>query len=144
MWAAYGRAEQRYSRFFALSRLVGLEIQAGSASRPSFRAVCKIFEPTPTSASGPLDPFAKPPVNDRYLRKAEVPRSMAQGTDCPSPDRDCLQFGSIQQDNVPVVVAHDSRGIPMLQNLIHALVRRSYELRQDLMGQAQLELQTDV
>ena len=32
----------------------------------------------------------------------------------------------------------------MLQNLIHALARRSYELRQNFMGQAQLELQTDV
>jgi hypothetical protein len=32
----------------------------------------------------------------------------------------------------------------MLQNLIHALARRSYELRQNFMGQAQIELQTDV
>ena len=32
----------------------------------------------------------------------------------------------------------------MLQNLIHALARRSYELHQNFMGQAQLELQTDV
>ena len=32
----------------------------------------------------------------------------------------------------------------MLQNLIHALARRSYELHQYFMGQAQLELQTDV
>jgi hypothetical protein len=61
----------------------------------------------------------------------------------PSLDPNCLQLGLIQQDNVPVVVADDSRGNPMLQNLIHALARRSYEVRPNLMGQVQLELQTE-
>src|SRR3984957_13527556 len=45
------------------------------------------------AASKQRSPLIKPSTNDYYLRTGEVPRSMAQGTDCPPSDRDCLQLG---------------------------------------------------
>ena len=44
------------------------------------------IEPVEPRMGSGSKPFAAPPRDDRYLRTPDGPRSMAQGTDCPSPD----------------------------------------------------------